>query len=328
MKLIQPSNRGEWLQIRRGYISSTESAALFGQSPYNTAFEIGVMKQQADSLDTHELIGTERTRWGLRLQDAIAQGVADDYGVMVEPMGLTYAVDEEARMGSSFDYKIVAVPSAEAWLHNAQNSVLQDFFVRLGPGLLEVKNVDSLEFKRKWVDDEAPEHIEIQLQHQLEVLGLPWGAIAALVGGNTARVIVRERDRKVGAIIRRKTAEFWTNFDKGILPDPLMPDDAEVLIALYKYAEPNKVFDGQGDKALEDLIFTYTAAGDQIKTHKFVQEVAKAKILQHIGDAEKALANGATIHAAMRAPVRVEAYDKKGYRDFRIFAKKEAPCRK
>src|SRR5258708_9662793 len=237
MRLLQPNTREEWLNIRKGYVSSTESAALFGMSPYATAFEIGVSKRKAAEATDEDLIGTERTKWGLRLQDAIAQGVADDYGIQIQPMGLTYAVCDDVRMGSSFDYQIIGSGDIHPSLAGTQ---LVDMFQRLGPGILEVKNVDSLEFKRKWIDNEAPEHIEIQLQHQLDVLGLPWGAIAFLIGGNKAGIILRERDRKVGNIIRKKVGGFWDDFDRGKLPDPLMPDDAEVVIALYQYAEPNK----------------------------------------------------------------------------------------
>src|ERR1700744_5890705 len=155
MRLLEPTTREEWLQIRKGYISSTESAALFGMSPYNTAFEIGVSKRKADDAATQELVGSERTSWGLRLQDAIALGISEDYGVVVGPMGLTYAVRDDIRMGSSFDYQITGlVGPVDSPVFD--DHVLRDMFKRLGPGLLEVKNVDSLVFKRSWSEDEAP----------------------------------------------------------------------------------------------------------------------------------------------------------------------------
>jgi predicted phage-related endonuclease len=338
MKLLYPATRDEWLALRKKYVSSTESSALFGQNPYMTAFEMAVGKK-SDIIDECSL--GERPKWGVRLQDAIAQGVADDYGVKIEPMGLTYAVDDASRMGSSFDYQIIGSENLHPDLSGTQ---LIDMFQRLGPGLLEVKNVDSLEYRNKWVDDEAPEHIEIQLQHQLEVLGLPWGAIAALVGGNRVGLIVRERDKKVGGIIRRRIESFWIRFEAGILPDPLMPDDASVIIALYQYADPNKVYDGADEKnkesikKLQEQVFLYKSISSTIKEMEDSKEVTKARILEIIKDAEKALIppfeviglkgpetiQGFTVSAAMRGPVDIAAYTRSGYRDFRITPKKEA----
>lgn len=314
MNLLKPATREDWLKLRRGYVSSTESAALFGASPYMTAFEMAVQKRDG-GIDT---VSGERPIWGGRLQEAIAQGIADDYGVSIESMGLAYAVDDESRMGSSFDYSIIGAENLHPDLSGTQ---LIDTFQRLGPGLMEVKNVDSLEYKRKWIDDEAPQHIEIQLQHQLEVLGLAWGCIAALIGGNRVGLLVRERDAKVGAIIRKKVKAFWTDYDAGKLPDPLMPDDAAVLIALYQYADPNKVYDGQSDPVLAGLALSYRESSAAEKAAKEQKDIAKAHMLQIIKDAEKALLPGLTISAAMRAPVDVKAHTRSGFRDFRITEK-------
>jgi predicted phage-related endonuclease len=319
MNLLHPETRAEWLALRKKYVSSTESSALFGLNPYMTAFEMAVSKKE---LRTEEYLeyGNERMKWGQRLQDAIAQGVAEDYGVIITEMGLTYAVDDENRIGSSFDYQIATVKGDFA-ADGPLSSVLSDTFNRLGPGLLEIKNVDSLEYKNKWVDDEAPDHIEIQLQHQLEVLGLAWGVIAALVGGNRVGLIVRERDPKVGRIIRSKVRAFWEDFDKGKLPDPMMPDDAAVIVALYQYADPNKVYT-EANPELEAQVREYKAAAAAETAAKENKDIAKAKILTIIKDAEKALVGNFTVSAAMRAPAEIAAYTRKGYRDFRINEKK------
>jgi predicted phage-related endonuclease len=314
--------------LRKGYISSTESAALFGQSPYFTAYEIAVMKRKADEATDDALIGSERMKWGLRLQDAIASGVAQDYGIEIEPLGLTYAVDDESRMGSSFDYKITSdLSDAGIAEDEIESEVLREAFREMGPGILEVKNVDSLEYKNKWnvVDGkfEAPDHIEIQLQHQLEVIGLKWGVIAAFVGGNRIALIFRRRDEKVGRIIRAKIKSFWDNFDKGILPDPVMPDDASVIIALNQYAEPDKYHDGKNDDVLDLLMSEYNRLTGEISSLVSAKETAKANILLVIKDAEKGESDHYKVSAGMRAPVRIEAYDRAGYRDFRVTRKKE-----
>jgi predicted phage-related endonuclease len=322
MKLITPANRAEWLALRKGYISSTESAALFGYSPYLTAFEVGILKREADKATDEQLVGNERAVWGTRLQDAIAQGIADDYGVSIEPMGLRYAVRDDVRMGSSFDYQIIGTENLHPDLAGSQ---LIEYFQRLGPGILEVKNVDSLEYKRKWVDDEAPDHIEVQLQHQLETIGLPWGAIACLIGGNRVGLIVRERDQKFGKVIVRKVERFWADFDNGKLPDPEMPEDAGALIALHQYAEPEKVYDAGDDGELHGMVGAYEVHRAMEKKAKENMKAYQALILQKVGSAEKVInvPGFQPLTLSMVAPFEVKAYKNKGYRNFRLTAKNE-----
>ena len=318
MKMITPLNRDGWLALRTGYISSTESAALFGSSPYETAYEVAVAKKLKDKAPGAEWIGNDRTKWGLRLQDAIAQGIADDYGVTVEAMGLSYAVREDVRMGSSFDYKVTGYSP-----EGLDNNPLREMFARLGPGLLEIKNVDSLEYKKKWVEDEAPEHIEIQLQHQLECIGLPWGAIACFIGGNRVGLYVRERDEVVGKVIVKKIATFWENFDKDILPPPIMPQDAGIIIALNQFAEPNALYDAKDDKEVQAWMDEYELHRAGKRYSEQGMKTCQANILKKVGKAEKVIAPGFNLTLSMVAPFDVAGYRNKGYRNFRLTAKKQ-----
>jgi putative phage-type endonuclease len=168
-------SRAEWLKARQSCVSSTESAALFGMSPWTSAFELANRKAQK----LPETDSDERMAWGQRLQDAIAQGIADDYGVIIESLELAYAVHpDRPRMGSSFDYMIVDAKEREGGF-----SELGALFKKHGPGLLEIKNVDALVY-RDWPEHDAPDHIEIQVQHELEVSQLAWCALGVLVGGN------------------------------------------------------------------------------------------------------------------------------------------------
>jgi predicted phage-related endonuclease len=308
------NTEAEWRAARHCNINSTEVAALFGMGSYATAFEIALEKQQSEP---SELEQSERMTWGKRLQDAIAQGVADDYGVSIESMELVYGQHPDARLGSSFDYKIIRGGAT----NHAANG-LNDRAVVVGPGLLEIKNVDSLQYKRNWIDGEAPDQIEIQLQTQLEVLDLPWGCIAAFVGGNKIEMIIRERDRKVGAAIVTRVRDFWINLDKGILPDPIMPEDARCLIALYQYAEPEKLYDGAGDAELAGLCRSYAAASEKERAASESKKVLKAKILQRIGDAERAVLPGFKVSAGMVAEAAM-AYTRPSYRNLRITEIKE-----
>lgn len=119
-------------------------------------------------------------RWGRNLESAIAHGAAEDMGWDISKFDVY--MRNENRLGSSFDYKIRSVED--------------------GDGILEIKNVDAVAYRQNWKDDgvniEGPEHIELQIQHQMEVANLDWTALVCLVGGNTQKLSTEiETDRLV-----------------------------------------------------------------------------------------------------------------------------------
>lgn len=301
--IIKPENKQAWLALRTKDVTSTEASALFDMSPYSTAFELWHRKKSGEVV---EIPDNERMRWGRRLQDAIAYGIAEDQGWVCEPME-EYITVPDMRMGSSFDFKMI----------DQGNRI----------GILEIKNVDYMVFKDKWtVEDDgsitAPEHIEIQLQHQLHVADLEWGAIGVLVAGNSPRVLVRERDHDVGKAIEKRVRAFWKSIEDDTAPQPTYPADAEFVASLYGYAEPGKVLDARDDAEIATLCENYAAASLKEREAREDKETAKAMLLTRIGDHEKCMVAGFTISAGVVGEAEI-AYTRKPYRNFRITAKKE-----
>ena len=141
---IQIESREQWLQERTKDVTSTEVSALYGLSPYKTEFEL--FHEKRDGLVVN-IQSNERMRWGNRLEAAIAHGAAEEMGWQIAKLNV-YMRDIDARIGSSFDFEIKSSSQ--------------------GPGILEIKNVDWLQYQRNWIDDgagniEAPEHIELQI---------------------------------------------------------------------------------------------------------------------------------------------------------------------
>lgn len=311
-----PDTEADWHAARAADLTSTDAAALFGLSPYKTPFELWHEKKAAEPV---EISQNDRMLWGTRLQDAIATGIAEDQGLIVRPMR-EYVRLTGMRLGSSFDYAIEDV---------APGSPFREVFMRHGPGILEVKNVDWLAFRNGWVVEpdylEAPAHIEIQTQHQQLVSGRRWSIIGALVGGNRYEVIERLADDDVHAGIVAKAAEFWHSIDTNTPPPPVMPDDAEAVIRMHQFAEPGKLYDAKarGDVEIAALLADYVRIGKEAKDLEEIREVRKAELLQRIGDAEKVLVDGFSVTAGMVGPTSV-SYERKGYRNFRVTPKKPA----
>jgi len=200
---ILPESKEHWLSLRLNDITSTEISALFGISPYMTEFELFHKKVR---MKDYPFEVNERMMWGTRLESSIAYGVAEDKGWDIEPYK-SYVSIPEAKLGASFD-----------------------FIFKDRSALVEIKNVDSLQYHQKWIDDginlEAPPHIELQAQHQMLVSGVPKCFICALVGGNNLVVIERNYSEAIGNAIIKKAIDFWSKVQCGIEPEINFDRDA------------------------------------------------------------------------------------------------------
>lgn len=309
---ITPRDEAHWLELRRQDITSTEASALFNMSPYETLFEL--WHRKAGDL-SDPFVDNERIEAGRHIEPAIASLVSARYGVVLEPMK-DYARVDGLRMGASFDYRCA---DGDAFGFTGK------------PGIIECKNVDGLIYKRKWMDDETPAHIEIQLQDQMEVSRYEWGAVAALVGGNKLVMYVRARDPQVGAAIRRKVEEFWRTVEAGEAPPPVYPDDAEYVIALNQFSDGSSV-DLRDNPDAEALIAEFDECKATEKRAAARAKVLQAQILTFVGEAGSALWSGGKLSLTQVAdnPGKEVTPDmvgtiigaRKGYRLFRSTPKK------
>lgn len=314
-QLTTPIDEAHWHALRAQDLTSTDIAALFGLSPYKTAFELWHEKRAGEVVRIAE---NDRMKWGRRLEATVAEGIAEDKGWAVVPMK-DYGRITDLRIGSSFDFRIIAPPNEP-------------------DAILEIKTVDALAFRNGWTVEpdyiEAPAHIELQVQHQMLVSGLRRAYIGVLVGGNDIRIIEREADDLVHSGIIAKAAEFWASVEAGLPPLPVYPQDAAAVIARSQYAEPGKLYDARGDAEIAALIAEYHSLGATIKAMEDDRASAKARILDRIGAAEKVLVDGYTVSAGLTGPslgtlvtqdmVGTYVGARSGFRNFRVTAKKQA----
>ena len=287
-EIIAYSTEAEWLANREKDVTSTEAAALFDAGSYEgsrTFYEL--FHKKSGNITPPKFVASDRVKWGSRLESAIAYGIAEDYGLIVEPFK-SYMRIPEIRLGASFDFRIVGITDGFSG-----DETVRNMFREHGFGNLEVKNIDSLQFRRNWIDDgesiEATPQIELQAQAQMEVADLNWSLIAPLVGGNTPKVVVRERDLEVGAMIRAKAAELWDRVAAGNPPEPDYTKDADTISKLYVNNNGVEI-----DMSDNDRLITLCAEHEAAKVEKSAaekrQKAAKAEILTIIEAAK-------TVHA-------------------------------
>jgi putative phage-type endonuclease len=312
IETVAITDEQKWLETRLKDVTSTEASALYELNPYQTVFELFHAKKNQEVIRIEE---NERMSWGKRLERSIAEGAAESMGWDVEPLNV-YMRNPETRMGSSFDYKI----------NNHDD----------GPGILEVKNVDGIVYKSKWIDDgagniEAPEHIELQVQHQMEVADIDWCAIVALVGGNTQKIVYRKRDREIGADLKKRVADFWHSIAADRAPSPDYHQDAEFIIKqLRATATPGLI--AEADEELDELIRSYAFVQQEANDLAKMKDAYKAQILDRVGEASKILSSIGSISCGVTSPsagtlitpdmVGTTIGGRKGFRNFRLTKKK------
>lgn len=215
------------------------------------------------------------------------------------------------RMGSSFDFGIEGEFSEEGTPgeHNEK-------------GILEIKNVDFLQFRDTWTKHEdgsleAPAHIEIQIQHQMLVSGRKFAWIGALIGGNDIKLIRREADQEIQFEIIARVKDFWSSILENREPTPDFAKDAEILSKIYGYAEPGKTLKTDSPDLLS-LAEQYTIAGKQATQYEEAKKAIKAQILSLIQDIEKVEHPAFSISAKTTPPTFIEAHERAGFRNFRI----------
>lgn len=320
-----PATDAIWKGLRKHDITSTESAALFGLSPYMSKFELYHRKRMKD---VTEIQMNDRMLWGQRMESIIAEGIGADNGVIVRKVP-EYVRIVRSRMGATFDYEICGLrPLLMQCFSSIEYTPLQQMFVEHGAGLFEIKATGYVEFRDNWTrnDDktiEAPGHIEIQLQHQLHVSDkYEWGAIGVLVAGNSPKVTARMRDHEVGEGLEAACIQFWQDLKAGREPDPTFPGDAGIVKTLYSRINAGEIFDGREDTVLAALCEQYRSAVDVEAAATGQKESAKSRIYMHAGTAERALTKEFNVWLGTVGEAEIPAYTRKGFRSIKITRKK------
>lgn len=326
-QVTPPTSKAHWLEMRKKNLNSTEVSALFGCNPYLSEFELWHQKKD-QSLPPFE--ENERMVWGTLLEPAIAERAALKMNWMHRPMKDYYEIPE-LRLGSSFDFRIVE--------KNLEKSTPQRVWLDT-KATMEIKNVDYMIFHKNWIVEEAdadedyndsayceieaPPHIEIQVQVQMIVSGLPKCYLCVLVGGNDLKIIEKNANPEMQKLILDRCAEFWKSIDNNQPPDIDYQRDASFLIDLYGTADDDSVIalseHPQAD-VIKDLVEGYINARENITGHKEKMKTYKAQILELIGEIAKVKGDEWSISAGNIDPTEIKAHVKKGYRNFKITKK-------
>ena len=279
----------EWHSTRARHIGGSEIAALFDlpqtDRPNYLLTRFALWHIKASHVPA-PIVDNPRAKWGLRLEQAIAEAAAHENGWTIQKGGYARDVTSPG-LGCTLDYVIDAPGPRETELGFT------------GPGAMECKNLDWLVHRRSWTDDEPPAHILLQLQHQLAATGFNWGAIPALVGGNDLKLYRYAARPVLIADIRRRVREFWASIDEGREPPPDGSDGAsDVLAALYPTITDD-VIDMRENNEWAEAAHAFFTASENRRTANAAYEEAKNRIAHLLGGHKRGWGNGWAVNCAV-----------------------------
>ena len=296
-KEIRYKSFEHWLEVRKSHTSGTDSSALLGHNMYTSEYAIYMEKtNQVKSTFT----GNVRTVWGNRNEATIRDGIAEDLGYEPDQVLICenayFCIDGKEKLGATVD-AVLEAPTPE---------VIEGFGEKVkGAGIFEIKNVDSLIHKQKWINDEPPLQYILQIQHYMAVFGYEWAILGALVGGNTPYVYYYKRHEPTIKAIKKASIAFWQRVADNT-PPPIDNSNATAETIKRQNGDVKELeADLTQDNELPSVCENYLKVKKEIS--KLDKEVRgyKSQIMAKLGENSSANVNGFYVKAPSKY---IEAY--------------------
>lgn len=199
-KILDKSNMTEedWQAYREKQkgIGGSDVATILGLNPYKSIFTLWLEK--TGQIEP-PVLNNEYIEWGNILEPVIREKFAKETGFEVEENHWVMLHDQHDFMVANVDGEVTDPQFAGK------------------KGVLEIKTAGE-RMRDQW-EDGPPNHYMLQLQHYLAVLDYSYGYVAVLIGGNTFKYYLVERDDYVIDNIIQAEAEFMEMVENGVAPE-------------------------------------------------------------------------------------------------------------
>lgn len=291
-------------ETRRTLIGGSNAAAACGLSPYTTPLElwlfyIGKLPAVSES---------EPMRWGTLLEPAIVTEFSRRSGLPVSGFQRRIVHREHKWMVATVDALVGAAPES-----------CDEFAFTVHTEHVQAKTTNE-RAAAEWGpegSDDVPEHVLIQCQHEMAVVGTKTVHVPLLVAGQELRCYRIERnDRLIAAIVDREKT-FWRLVQDRKAPEPDWDQKGTAALVEAMYEPQPGLSVDLGPEALA-MAATYDDASNEAKKWDGIKRDARARLVEMMGEASMAsLPDGRTIE---RKEVSRKGYEvaATSYVDFRI----------
>jgi putative phage-type endonuclease len=277
------SERKAWLRWRRQGIGGSDAAAIVGLDPFKSAMSVWLSKV-TDVGDDSEEDRSGPMHWGKRLEPVIIEEFKDQTGLIV--------TDQQARMEHpTLPYMRATI---DGLVRNPDDPFEHKDGSSMALGLYEAKTASR--GANRWQDADGnfivPEHVQVQVQHNLAVTGydVAWVAALLLSPVPDLKIFPVERDEAAITMLYEYEAEFWRMVQER--RPPSVDGSDETSQALRRaYAKPTKTAVALDEDQAALLVMWSTSKQLEVEAHASLQSAENA-IMAIMGDAEEATVNG------------------------------------
>lgn len=283
--IIPCATEEEWLKVRSDprYLGASDIPTLFGLG-FLSPLELYAQKR-GGKLSTKE---TERMTAGKFLEDGNAKWYAHATGRGVFTPQDFYNCDAYAVIVRHPTLPLQATPDRLITRKPAPTSDhLPDD--DSGWGVLQLKNADA-RMLDEWDGDEPPIRVQCQVQAEMLCTGLTWGAIGAVIGGNTRRDADVDAHPEFQRTLADLAIRFLADVAAGKPPQAEGTDDD---VAAVKALWPREIPGTQVELKRPELVFDLIALQARYSADDKAIKALKAEILKDLGDAEEGMIGGA-----------------------------------
>lgn len=266
--------REQWLELRKPDVTASSVGALFSCHPYRTALRIYAEKRGAEFPEDFD---DKVRRRGRKLEPAVADDVREQRPNWQITKANDYLRDPERKLGATPDYYITDE-------HGRR-------------GVLQVKTAFPWIIERDWRDGtEPPLWILLQASTEMLLDDAEFAAVAVMNTGDYETLVFDlPRRAEIEAKIVKGVREFWELVEKGIEPAPDYGRDRAVLRALHPQHEPGKIIDLRDRNDIPVLLAERAKKTKENKENEARIEEIETRLIEQIGDAERALINGFSV---------------------------------
>lgn len=256
-----------WHEARRNGIGSSDSPVIAGVAPWGDVLTLFAEKR---GLVDGTLEETDAMRWGIRLEEVVAEAYSERTGRTVRRVNAIQHHPRYAWLIASLDRRVVGEKR-----------------------LVEIKTTRYA--SDKWGTEgtaEIPEHYLVQVQHQLAVTGFEVADVPVLIAGSDLRIYTVPRDEALIEALVEMDAEFWQHVTDGT------PPDAVALAERGRKAIPLQPGELAADAALDNLLQTGHSARQAAKEAKEASEAIDEQVKALLAD--WTAARGTSVNATFR----------------------------
>ena len=264
-------DRGQWLEVRKGGIGSSDAAAAVGLNPYKSQLELW-MEKTGRAGANEENPGMQDPRfWGTLLEPYVAVAYMQKTDRKVRKINAVLQHPTFNFMLANIDREVVGCPDVQ---------------------ILECKTAG--EFGSRLWREGVPEYIQLQVQHQLAVTGKAAADVAVLLCGQALEIHHIPRDDEVIARLIVLEARFWEYVETDT-PPPADGSESAARALRQFYPGNSTTLDFSQDEALSQVFTSLAELKAELEIKEQQAELHKQTLQQAMGDASRAVFAGGEV---------------------------------